>query len=874
MGDAARLAALREYQLLDTLPEQALDDLTTLAAHICQTPVSLISLVDEHRQWFKSRQGWEGQETPRDQAFCNYTIEGSEVFVVPDTTRDPRFADNPLVTVDGIRAYAGAPLITPTGEAVGALCVMDREPRELTASQLDALRILSRQVMAQFELRKQAHQLSVSHERFQAVARATNDAVWDWNLVTDEVWWNDSFRLTFGYHPSAPADSGSWVDNVHPDDRLRVKAGIQAVISSGGELWSDEYRFLRQDGSVALIYDRGVVLYDPHGKPVRMVGAMQDLSARQLAEGRYRTLFDYAPDGILIADEHSFYLDANPSICRMLGYTREEFIGLHASDIVMPHELKHIDPALSTLRSREDHHREWQFRRKDGTLLPAEVIATALPDGQLMGLIRDITERKQAEARFRRLVDSNVQGVMLYQLDGSILEANDAFLTMVGYTREDLESGLLNWRTLTPPGYDEQDQHAINQLTERGIAAPFEKEYLRKDGSRVPILLGPAAFHDNPREGVCFVIDLSERKKMEEQFLRAQRMEGIGTLAGGMAHDLNNVLTPILMAVSILSERARDDEERDLLATLHASASRGAELVKQVLSFARGVKGERVTVNPLRVLDELLSVLRETFPKSIRVVTSVSHDLLTVTGDPTQIHQVLLNLCVNARDAMPTGGSLRVGLQNVVLETGDYVRIEVADTGSGIPKEQLNRIFEPFFTTKEVGAGTGLGLSTTLAIVKSHRGLIEVASEVGKGTKFEVYLPANSDGPTAEPAAARQSPLPRGSGQLILVVDDEDAVRTVLRRTLERYNYRVLEARHGAEAVALFARTPEIDLVLTDMAMPVMDGPALILALRSLNPEVRIVASSGLSTAPEVEYFVPKPYTAEVLLRTVQAALG
>jgi CheY-like chemotaxis protein len=348
------------------------------------------------------------------------------------------------------------------------------------------------------------------------------------------------------------------------------------------------------------------------------------------------------------------------------------------------------------------------------------------------------------------------------------------------------------------------------------------------------------------------------------------------------------------MAVEILRDHVIDDEGRDLLDTLESSALHGAELVKQVLTFARGVEGQKIMVNPIHLLHEIQKIIRDTFPKNIDFSFTPKRDLWTVTGDPTQLHQVFTNLCVNARDAMPGGGELRVTMENAVLDDlyvgmnpgsqpGAYVIVTVKDTGTGIPEEVRDRIFEPFFTTKETGKGTGLGLSTTMAIVKSHGGFINLYSEMGKGTTFKVYLPAEATSYAAENVAIEQTQLPRGNGELVLVVDDESGIRRVAQGALERFGYRVLAAANGAEAIGAYAQhRGEIAVVLTDMAMPVMDGPALIIALRAINPNVKIIGSSGLSSnggiakavGAGLTHFLPKPYTAETLLKMLAKALN
>jgi len=387
--------------------------------------------------------------------------------------------------------------------------------------------------------------------------------------------------------------------------------------------------------------------------------------------------------------------------------------------------------------------------------------------------------------------------------------------------------------------------------------------------------------------------DITARKLLEAQFLRAQRMESVGTLAGGIAHDLNNVLGPILMIAEALKSQVTDVQGRKWLHVLEDSAQHGADLVRQVLAFARGVDGKRILLNPVNILNEIQDMIRDTFPKNIDFSYDPRRGVWTVTGDPTQLHQVFTNLCVNARDAMPNGGALKVTIENVVLDQmyadmnpeskpGDYVMVTVADTGSGIPADIRDKIFEPFFTTKEIGKGTGLGLSTTVGILRSHGGFIRVYSEMGKGTTFKAYLPATTTSNGVEDVAVVKNPLPRGNGELLLVVDDEERMRTVVQGTLEQFGYRVLLAANGAEAVALYAQHREqIAIVLTDMAMPVMDGPATIVALKSMNPNLKIIGSSGLPSDGDVakaavagvKHFVPKPYTAETLLKILAEAL-
>ncbi len=739
---------------------------------------------------------------------------------------------------------------------------------------------------------------AVNANRLAAIVESSDDAIIGKDLDGVITSWNHGAERIFGW----PANEivGTSILRLIPDDRHSEEAHILGQIRSGKSV--NHFQTVRRtkSGTALHVSITASPIRDAAGVIVGVSKIARDVSeqlradeARRLVEERYQALFDQVPDGIVIADAASTYIDANASICRMLGYSREELIGLNARDIVTEVELPQIGPALNAIKAGAEYNREWEFRRKDGTTFRADVVAARMPDGNLLGMIRDITERRRSEARFRRLADSNVQGVMFWSMNGEITGANDAFLQTIGYSREDFLGGGIRWASLTPMEFADADRRARDEIARSGACVPYEKEFMRKDGSRVAVLIGGASFEDTRDEGVSFALDLTDRKKLEQQVLRAQRMESIGTVAGGIAHDLNNVLAPILMGVEIVKESIENEEGLSYLEVMRVSATHGADLVRQLLTFARGVEGERLPVDLAHIADDLYKVMRDTFPKSIQLRFTTPRGIWPVVGDSTQLHQVLLNLCVNARDAMPRGGTITLGIENTVLDetyammnldsrAGAYVKLIVEDTGDGIPPAIRERIFEPFFTTKEVGKGTGLGLSTTMGIIKSHAGFIHLYSEVGVGTKFEIYLPAATTDAAAESVAVERTGLPRGNGELILVVDDEDAVRKIVRATLERFGYRILEATNGAEAVALFVQNRnDVRVVLTDMAMPVMDGPATIVALKAVDPSVRIIASSGLApsgamtaaVAAGVRHFVPKPYTAEAMLRTIERVL-
>jgi PAS domain S-box-containing protein len=505
--------------------------------------------------------------------------------------------------------------------------------------------------------------------------------------------------------------------------------------------------------------------------------------------------------------------------------------------------------------------------------------------------IRYALERKQTEQKIREqaaLLDVATDAIFVQDLDNQILFWNKAAEHLYGYRKEEAiakkVSELWQEKNLS------QLQEALTILMKNGA---WEGELQQRTKSGQEIIVESrwtlVREFDKRRQTILIVnTDITQKKQLEAQFLRAQRLESIGTLASGIAHDLNNVLAPILMTAQLLESQLHDERSKRLLPILISNAKRGANLVKQVLSFTRGVEGDRTLVQLKHLVREIQQVMKETFPKSIDVSTHIPQNLWTVYGDATQLHQVLMNLCVNARDAMPNGGNLTIYAENFLVDKnyakmhidareGAYVVITVADTGIGIDREILDRIFEPFFTTKEFGKGTGLGLSTVLGIVKSHGGFVSVYSEVGRGSEFKVFLPAQQ---TPEISEEREMEFPSGNGELILVVDDEDSIRDITKTSLETYNYKAITASDGIEAIALYAEhRDEISVVLTDMLMPSMDGLTTIRTLKKINPNVKIIAVSGLASTDKVnaaidigvKAFLPKPYTAKQLLQTIGA---
>ncbi|SKA92254.1 PAS domain S-box-containing protein [Prosthecobacter debontii] len=1169
-----RLAILREYEILDTPPEEAFDGLAQLAAHICQAPIALVSLIDENRQWFKSQVGISvsAGETSRDTAFCAHAIlDSGHVMEVPDASQDARFSDHPDVTGEmHVRFYAGAPLVTRGKHALGTLCVLDREPRHLTPAQVEALETLSRNVVAQLELRRQARQLAreiAEKDRFASILEEQNSQLLRSEQETSRLLdlaeksrnallsvledeqrlgrelrrWADAFEnCAQGILICTPSDQSIFASNsalarlhdrpsgeiaglklssLYPvDHHLALQQHIVEADREGQVQF--EMPMLRADGSTFDAQVDLVSVREFESPPLYWVVTIQDISERKLAElllartnralkmmsacnesvvhatdeqhllaevcrlaveiGGYRMAWvGYAMNDeshciqpMAHAGHEAGYLkhiqlswsDAHPTghgpaaRCIRSGQTvicedifqesagffwKEEALGrgyrgivclplhdekrtfgllaLYASEVHQagPDEIKMLHEMAEDLAFGIRHIRSRQERQRmqDVVLKVSQAVSAGHGEDFFQSLTRNMVEALEADGGIIGRLDPKVQQSVEtrvlfmdgqlkenvhYQLPGTPCEGvslgytcifengiqtqfpedtwlkdngieayagiplmdtrNEVSGIMAVFFRHpldhtslvhstlkifaarvadelerqetderifeqaslldkaqdailvrDLEHRITYWNKSAEALYGWSAEEvvgkrvtdifyqstgdfndAIHQLFHEGEWVGELDQYA-KDGKPLIIECRWTMVKDSvgkPKAVLCINTDITEKKRLEQQFLRAQRMESIGTLAGGIAHDLNNVLAPIMMAIDLLKMRMTDQISQDILATISQSAQRGAEMVNQVLSFARGMEGRRMDVHAHMLIRDIEKIARDTFPKNIQIVTDYHESLWPVVGDPTQLHQVLLNLCVNARDAMPDGGRISVSAKNERLDEnyaamnldatpGPYLVFHVTDTGSGIPPAIIEQIFDPFFTTKELGKGTGLGLSTSLAIVKSHGGFIRVTSEQGRGSSFSLYLPAREQsGQMVEEMQVEE--LSRGRGETILVVDDELTIREITQQTLQAFGYKVLLAADGAEAVTLYAQHKGVvSIVLTDMMMPVMDGPATIKVLRKMTPSLKIIAASGISTQDSVtraanegvKHFVAKPYTADSLLKVLRDCL-
>lgn len=629
--------------------------------------------------------------------------------------------------------------------------------------------------------RRQEAAIRDCNERFQLVARATSDAIWELNLLTEEMWWSEAYETRFG-HPRTAEESTltAWRSHLHPADVRRVDTSRRNAIAQGPQGWTEEYRYRRADGTFVDVLDRGQIQVDADGHPVRMIGSLLDITERKQTERHIHDLIellDKAPDAILLTDLDGRITFWNRGAERITGHLAIAALGHRVEDLFGSESRAKLSSARLDLAAKGEWRGELHLRHPQPIVVEFTV-----------SLVRD--DRGQPKAR------------------------------------------------------------------------------------------------------LAIATDITGRKQLEERFLRTQRLESVGMLAAGIAHDLNNVLAPILMGAPMLRAHLADAGDLHLLSIFEKSAERGAGLVRQILDFAQGAGGELRPIQVRHLLRDLGSVIRETFPKNIRYEERVPRDLWPVAANPTQIHQVLLNLCVNARDALPAGGKLLLRAENVFLDDaaalaikggrpGAWLVLHVEDTGTGIDPEILARVWEPFYTTKASGKGTGLGLSTVRGIVESHHGFITIESELGRGTAFHVYLPAAQDalGDSSSPSIHA---IPRGHGELILVVDDEPNIRDVTAATLNRHGYRVTAANDGSDALAHFSRcSRDVRLVITDLHMPRLDGEAISRVIRCVNPTVKILAASGLDSAarPEggtpafADAFLAKPFNVDTLLRTVHRLL-
>jgi two-component system, cell cycle sensor histidine kinase and response regulator CckA len=926
-NEATRLKALHQYQILDTSPEQTFDDLAFLAAQVCATPIALINFIDANRQWFKAKIGLDVEELPINIGICPYCVAEAEILVIPDTWADERFSTSHVVTSDPyVRFYAGIPLITLEGEAIGTLCVVDIVPRPcLRTEQIESLKAIARLIMRQLELRRnliEVASIKTEYKQAQQALRESESMLRSFfdsapmmmgvvELVNDDI-------LNISSNAATAKFFGM------PPHKMRNILGKDIGLSQKSVCdWSDYYRQAERS-QLPVTFEYSCPNFEActwlKATVSTMVGSsatarrfayiIEDITERKQAEetlrwkeALLRSMTDVSPLAFYVVDHRNGeILYFNDRFCKIWNIEHlkipTEGNGLKHQDVMeVCCQFTDTSPfADCQPLSSETCDCEDELLLKDGRVIRR--FSRRIRDENdryfaRLYIFEDITARKLSEQQIREraaLLDIVTDAIVVRDLNNTILLWNKSAEQIYGWEAQetigrnasetlDRETSLhhLEIFNIVLESGSWQGELQKNTKSEKEITVESRWTLVRDE-------------YCQPKSILVVDTDITQKKQLEKQFLRAQRMESIGTLASGIAHDLNNVLSPILMSVQMLKAKLRDDRSQQILKIVENNAKRGADLVKQVLSFARGIEGDRTILQIKHLISEMKQIVEQTFPKSITIETEVETDLLTVRGDSTQLHQVLMNLCLNARDAMPKGGNLKISAKNVFIDgnfvkmhldakEGSYIVLTVTDTGVGISNNILDRIFEPFFTTKEFGKGTGLGLSTVMGIVKGHGGFITVSSIIDKGTKFKVYIPAVQ---TLEKQEIKDLKVPPGYGECILVVDDEESIREITKVSLENHNYKVMTASDGIEALAIYAQFKnQISAAIVDMMMPNMDGATTICALQKMNPLLRIIAVSGLATSEQIPFeakspmtaFLPKPYTAQELLQTLHSVI-
>ncbi len=572
-------------------------------------------------------------------------------------------------------------------------------------------------------------------------------------------------------------------------------------------------------------------------------------------------------------------------------YSMPSFDGM--SGLSIAHELSPKTPFIffsgtigeeSAVNSLKKGAADYVTKQHPHRLVPA--IRQALHHVEDHALLQQTEQKNREQAE---LLDKATDAILVCDLNNRIVYWNESAGRIYGWTEaeaigKDMIEILFHGK---PPL---QIQEMMKSVHERGEWIG-EFQELTKDNKPLIVQCRATLIRDENRQPKSLLLintDITERKQLEEQFLRSQRLESLGVLISGIAHDLNNALAPVILGIDML--RAMPDEKENILRTMQSSAERGADMVKQVLAFARGGDTQKSLIHAEPLVKEMGKIITDTFPKNIDCQVKLSRELWPVSGIPTQLYQVLMNFCVNARDAMPNGGTLSLVTENVRVDEamaashpdakpGNYVCVSITDTGTGISAGQMEKIFQPFFTTKAPGKGTGLGLSTSLSIIKNHDGFLTVHSEVGHGTEFKFYLPAVIE--VLPAATPKEPPLPTGNGECVLIVDDEAIVLVIARTALENYGYRVLTAASGLEAITyLSEKRDAVDLVIADLVMPLMGGAATAIALRRISPDIKIIFASGsekeaenVKERIEANGFISKPFTVEKLLTGLHAVL-
>jgi PAS domain S-box-containing protein len=719
-----------------------------------------------------------------------------------------------------------------------------------------------------------------------------------------------------------------------PADLPAIQIAHRYALATGGET-SFAFRIPHPDGGVHCLHYRGrlverladgtqvrdgvatdITIIKEAEAEVRRLNAnlerlvVERTQALRHSEEQLRYALNATSDGLWDWNIKTGAVYFSPQWLRLLGYAPEEasqrveffFTILHPEDVERTKQVleNHLAGRTATkeievrLRTKSG---EYLWVRDRGKVVVRDEASKPV---RMVGTITDITGRMRAELQLReseqrldRVVKHIHDALIVDDAAGRVLYANQKFFQLFGIPESELPAVILE-EYVAPEWRERLRKRHDRRLRGESVPEQFEYEGMRRDGTRLWLEVSVVKLFENGQiTGTQSVIrDITERKRIETQLLRTQRMQSIGRLAAGVAHDVNNALSSVLMRVTLL-RMDRPDADSENLEMIEVGARRAADMARQLLIFAKGADGQRMSVRPQLLLSDLRKMLAGSLPRTINLQFLEAVKLQTISGDPTQLHQVLLNLCVNARDAMPDGGNLTVEAKDVEIDAiqaaagtgakpGPHVLFRVTDTGTGIPPEVQERMFEPFFTTKAPDKGTGLGLSTVLGIVKSHGGFIQLRSTPGQGSSFEVYIPGSGDLETDSTTPLPTSTQFHGDGETILIVDDDPAVRSSLQTFLTRLGFRIITAADGAAAlVELTKKNQSLRVVITDQDMPQMSGIALVRALKRLTMKIDIIVASGRIEEKDtisfresgVHYVLEKPLDLQKLVAALKAIL-
>jgi PAS domain S-box-containing protein len=789
------------------------------------------------------------------------------------------------------------------------MCAKEADPVNLLLADSDP-EALQKAQRAEAELRR-------VQERFHLAALATQDLIWDWDVLRAEVTWAGAARPFFDWGPEQipvrRADGYPLLaDRVHPDDLARAVTTSRAAFESGAGSWELEYRLRKTDGSYAQVCERAFIVRDDRRRPVRVVGAMQDISQRKVSEEaitRLAAIVASANDAIVGKTLDGIVTSWNAAAERIFGYTEREMVGQSIFRLI-PEEL-HGEERELLARIRRGEQVEFSVTdriRKGGERISISLTVSPIWDasGRVIGassIKRDHTERQRAaeelarrEERYRALVTATSSIVWTTDPEGKFAEYQPSWEQYTGQPWVD-QLGF-GWMSALYPEDRAGFRSAWIQASESRSFFEFDgrvwrqaRHRYRHFNARVAPVLDPDG---SVREWVCTLTDVEEQRSAEERLRQAERLESVGRLAGGVAHEANNQMTVVLGASAFLIKHLRDEEARADLEHIRRAAQRTAAITQQLLAFSRRQILQPQVLDLNASISAMEPILQRALGETSRLVLRLADDLGKVMADPGQLDQVLLNLALNARDAMPGGGVITIETGNVdldeayvaaknlqMMKPGPYAMLMVSDTGRGMDRETLNRVFEPFFTTKDVGEGTGLGLSTVYGIVKQSGGFIWAYSEPGHGTAFKVYLPMIS--PSTGLAVGSPLGPAEGGKEVVLMAEDDSSVRGVLARTLRDYGYTVLEAADGAEALDVAARqSVPPDLLIADVVMPRINGRQLWRELAKRWPDLPVLFISGYTGYDAVSKglledgsdFLQKPLDPEALARRVRVMMN